>query len=65
MDYIKQLRMKRCEREMTQGDVDKDANLSQHTMFKFEKGQIKNITIIKKIAEFFGGEIVINFNKEG
>jgi DNA-binding XRE family transcriptional regulator len=62
MNYIKQIKQKRImELELSQAEVDERAGLSTNTMYKFEKGKIKNITIIEKIAKFFGGQIRIDF----
>lgn len=51
--YIEAIIEKRFKRRMSQAEVDRQAGLSRRTMHKFEKGQIRNITIIKKIAAFF------------
>jgi DNA-binding XRE family transcriptional regulator len=64
MNYIKQIKQKRImELELSQAEVDEWAGLSTHTMYKFEKGKIKNITIIEKIVKFFGGQIRIDFGE--
>lgn len=62
--YREQLKHEREKRGLKQYEVDDMANLTVNTTHKFEKGMIQNARIIEKIAEFYGGRIVIDLKKE-
>lgn len=61
MGYEMQLKLKRIEMGLTQEEVDKKIGYADQTTSKIERGMIANVNIIKRLVEFYGGQIRIDF----
>jgi DNA-binding XRE family transcriptional regulator len=63
MDYLMQLKLKRIEQGLTQEEVDKLISYPDQTTSRIERGMIANVHIIKRLIDFFGGRIRIDFGE--